>query len=331
MTRNTKTALAAGAALALTLLVTGCGAEATPSAATTDAAEAQEVLEITVGVTPIANAATVYLANELGYFEEEGLEVTPTLIQAAAAAIPSLLNDELQFALISPVPTLTAVSKGLDLTIAAVNDRYGSGDDYVDAAALVTAPGSGIAEVSDLAGKTVAVVGLKSAPELATRLALEEAGVDADSVEFVEIAIPDMTSALESDRVDAAVITDPFLSQAKAAGMTVLSQPFVEGMGGQVGTTWVTSGAFAAQHPDAVEGFADAIAKAVEYAIENPDAVREIMGEFTQLSDEARAASLLPFYSSEVAPADLQWIADAMHEQGFIAEAFDAGGVLWQR
>lgn len=326
MTSSPRRRVALLAALAASALAfAGCSADA-PPAPGDDSAPA----ELALGVTPIANAATVYLGIEQGFFEDENLEITPTIIQAASAAIPSLLNDELQFALVSPVPTVTAASKGLPVQIVLANDKYGEGEDYVDGAALVASAGSGLNDISELAGKTVAVVGLKSAPELATRKALEGAGVDADAVDFVEIAYPDMVAALESDRVDAAVVVTPFLSQAKAAGLAVLAQPFVDGLGGEVGTTWITSSQFAGANADVVERFKRAMTTAVDYAAANPDEVRRIMATYTEMSEEALANALLPVYSSDITDENVQFFSDAMLEAGFIDESFDTTGVLWR-
>lgn len=320
-----RTALAALAVSVLAL--SGCSSS---SQTESPAADSSAPAQLSVGVTPIANAASLYLGIDQGFFEAENLTIEPKIIQAAASAIPSLLNNELQFALISPVPTLTAASKGLPVQIALANDHYGEGADYVDAAALIASPGSGAASIADLEGKTIAVVGLKSAPELATRRALENAGVDGGSVKFVEIAYPDMVSALQSDRVDAAVVVDPFLAQAKAAGLATLAQPFVDGLGGQVGTTWVTSTAFTTGSADVAERFHRAMTKAIEYAAANPDEVRRIMGTYTELSDDALANALLPVFDPEVSEKDIQFIADAMLDEGFIETAFDVQDVLWR-
>lgn len=315
-------ALTVAAALTLTACASG---EGDPASGDT------ELASVAVGMTPIANAAPVYLAIQEGFFEEEGLEVTPTTIQAAAAAIPSLINDELQFALVSAVPTITAASKGLPVRVVTANDHYNPDAAATDAAALVASAGSGITEMSDLAGATVAVVGLKSAPELATRVALEGAGVDPSSVEFVEISYPDMVPALQSDRVDAAVVVDPFLSQVKEAGLSVVGQPFLDGLAGEVGTTWIASDSFVSQNPEEAAAFVRAIGKAIKYAADNPDAVREIMGTYTETSPEVLAETLLPVFDSAIASEDLQYYADIMVAQGFIAESYDASELLWQQ
>ena len=164
---------------AAALVLAGCSGGETSASA--DGAGASEVTELKVGVTPIANAANLYIALEQGYFTEEGLEVTPTIIQTASTAIPSLLNDELQLALMTSVPTVTAASKGLPISVVSGSDRYPT-DGAADTTALVVAPESGISSLADVAGKTVALVGLKSAPDLALRVVLEEAGVDPSDI-----------------------------------------------------------------------------------------------------------------------------------------------------
>lgn len=301
------------------------------SSAETAKPAANEATKLTVGITPIANAASLYVALDQGYFKDEGLEVTPNIIQTAATAIPSLLNNELQFALMTAVPTVTAASKGLPIKVVAGSDRYPVDGEH-DTTALVVSPESGAQSVADLAGKTVALVGLKSAPELALRVVLEDAGVKPDSVKLVEIAYPDMVSALKANRVDAAFIVDPFLSAAKAAGLKAISQPFTDGLGDMSALLWVTSDAFVKANPTTALKFAKAMHKAGVYANEHPDAIREVLPKFTKLSPEAIAKSILPEYDEKgVTAKDIKAYVDLMTREGFIDKGFDSNGLLWSK
>jgi len=309
-------------------VLAGCaGADADADGAAGVSTEDQ-VTEITVGITPIANAAHLYIAIEEGFFEEEGLEVTPSTIQATSTAVPSLMNDELQVALMNSIPVVTAASKNLPITVISGSDRY-STDATLDTTALVVSPESDIAEVADLAGKTVAVVGLKSGPDLALHVVLEEAGVDVNDVEIVEISYPDMMPALESDRIDAAFLVDPFLSIAKGEEFQTISQPFTEGLGGMSALQWVSSENFVESNPDTVRKFNTAIAKAGEFANDNPDKIRGVLPEFTSLSEEAINNAVLPFYDATVSQQDLQDHANLMGEHGFIDEGYVVDGLLW--
>lgn len=291
-------------------------------------ASGDQTTALAVGITPIANAAHLYVALEQGFFEDEGLEVTPSIIQTASTAIPSLLNDELQVALMTSVPVVTAASKQLPIRVISGSDLYPE-DGATDTTALVAAAGSGVSTVADLDGKTVAVVGLKSAPELALRVVLEDAGVDSGDVEVVEIAYPDMVAALESKRVDAAFIVDPFLSAAKSAGLPVISQPFTDGIGGMSALQWVVSDAVVQANPDTAEKFASAMEKAGEYANGHPEAVRAVLPEFTSLSPEAIENSILPVYDASLTVEDVQRFIDLMVREGFIDEGYDPSGLLW--
>ena len=314
---------------AAALVLAGCSGGETSASADGATTGASEVTELKVGITPIANAANLYIAIEQGYFTEEGLDVTPTIIQTASTAIPSLLNDELQT---GPDDVGPDRDRGVEGAAdqRCVGQRPIPKDGAADTTALVAAPESGISSLADVAGKTVALVGLKSAPDLALRVVLEEAGVDPSDVEMVEIAYPDMVSALKSNRVDAAFVVDPFLSAAKAAGLDVVSQPFTEGLGGMNALLWVGSDAFVQANPETAGKFASAIKKAGEYANENPEAVREVLPEFTSLSPEAIAKSVIPSWDGEISDADIQAYVDLMKREGFIAEG--APGVedlLW--
>src|SRR5699024_7462071 len=123
---------------------------------------------------------------------------------------------------------VTAASQNLPIKVASGSDRYPV-DEAQDTTALVVAPDSEVTEVADLEGGTVAVVGLKSAPDLALQVVLDQEDVDEDDVEVVEIPYPDMMPALESDRIDAAFLVDPFLATAREEGFKTVSRPFTDG------------------------------------------------------------------------------------------------------
>ncbi len=66
-----------------------------------------------VAVVPVADVAPIYLGVEQGFFEEEGLDVTLQNAQGAAAAVPLLLNGEIQFAYGAMIPMIPIVASGV--------------------------------------------------------------------------------------------------------------------------------------------------------------------------------------------------------------------------
>jgi NitT/TauT family transport system substrate-binding protein len=325
MTRKTLTTVAAMAVGMTALAGCGSGGDASAGGGTND----DGLTSVTVGITPVLNAAPLYLGIEQGFFEQEGLDVKPQVIQAAATAVPSMLNGELQFALVSSVPVITARGQGLPVAAVVGNDVYVDTPDQ-DGAAILVGASSPIQDTGDLANTKIAVVGLRSAPELATRLALRKAGVDPDSVEFVEVPYPEMLSAVTDGRVDGALIVDPFLQQGLSQGLRAASHPFSEALPGVTGLTWVSVLPYLQDNQDAATAFAKAMTKSVEYAAEHPDEARATGSEFTQLSPEALAAVHLPAYDADLDTKVFGQIADDMTTEGFLDKAPEVDGAIWQ-
>jgi NitT/TauT family transport system substrate-binding protein len=284
---------------------------------------------VTVGTTPIVNAGTLYLGIEQGFFEDEGLDVTPQVIQAAATAIPSMLNGELNFALVSAIPTITAHSRGIPVAAVMGNEVYPESSEG-DPNAVLVAADSPINSAADLGGTTIAVVGLKSAPELATRVALRDAGVDLTTVEFVEIPFPDMASAVQNGRVDAAMVGDPFLDQGLAQGLKAVSHPFSEAFAGMTGLMWISVRPYLEANTETAEAFTRAMERSVQYAVEHPDEVRAIAAEFTPLPPEALEAVRLPPFHPDLDEADIAELAEVMATEGFLEKEPDLTGLVWR-
>ncbi|MFK0119850.1 ABC transporter substrate-binding protein [Streptomyces sp. NPDC090994] len=305
------------AGLSATGLVAACGNQASDTGTTADGRAV-----INVGITPLVNAAPLYLGIKKGFFTAEGLAVTPKTIQAAATAIPSMLKGDLQFALVSTVPAINARVQGLDISMVLGNDVYAQ-KAADDGSAILVRGDSPIRDSGDLAGKTIGVVGLKSMPELAVRLAMRQAGADPASAEFVELPYPEMTSAVQQGRVDAVLSADPFLRQGQNGGLRVAGWPYSEALPGATGLSWLSAAAYLDAHAKSARGFVKAMTKSVAYAAEHADEVRSVAGTFTTIPAKALAAMRLPVFDSALATASLDKIADAMVAEDFITKKPD--------
>src|SRR6476620_5971054 len=98
----TRSALVAAATMPLVLLA-ACGGNAGSGSTSSD--------EVTVGVIPGSNAAMLYVAQDKGYFKEQGLNVRFEVQQNAAAIVPSVLNGQLSLGTAATTPVVVATSK----------------------------------------------------------------------------------------------------------------------------------------------------------------------------------------------------------------------------
>src|SRR6185312_7820770 len=86
------------------------------------------------------------------------------------------------------------------------------------------------------------------------RTAVDKAGGDGSSLKFVEVAFPDALAAVENGQVAAALILEPFL----------------------------TSAIKSKRESELVQKFTAAMTKSMNYAQDNPDEVRKIVGTYTK-------------------------------------------------
>lgn len=304
-------ALIAIAALSVTALLSACTTSVDDQTAEKNDAG---LIPINVGIIPFAELAAFYIGIDQGFFEDEGLDVEVLQLNGGGAVITALSAGDLDFAYSNYVSVLQAASKGLPVSLIRENDRPG-------AQALYVMPDSGITSAKDLVGKRVAVNSLKNIMELTTRAALKNAGVDPDSVEYVEIPPAEMSAALDNNQVDAAWLVEPFVTLAtENLGVQVAVEVFEGETADLPVAGWATTPAFAQENPDAVEAFVRALDKASALAAENPELVQEIIPTYSQITPEL-AARMSPInFVPKSDLSSLELLQDLMIEFGYYTE-----------
>jgi NitT/TauT family transport system substrate-binding protein len=302
--------LAAGiAALALpATLLTACGGG-------DDSAEDGGLTELNIGQIPAFEAAAVYLGIEEGIFEEHGLDVTVNLAEGGAAVIPSVLSQENQIGYSNAVSELAAIDQGLPIRL--VHSAYAQQeteeeDDY----AVLVLPDSDIQGPEDLADANIAVNTLQNLGEVTIRLALEEHGVDTDSVTWTQLNYSDMYDALERGDVDAVWFVEPFRTHS---------------LPGQVSGYYFTSEQFNAENPEVVQAFDDAITEAIDLAAENPDRVRQVAVDEFGFEEDSASRSNLPLFVNDDDLGALETIGEASVRYGIIDEEPDYASLFVER
>lgn len=287
--------------VALVALVAGVGAGCGGSDTTSEqaAASTSGPTVVKVGVLPAVTVAPLFVGMEQGIFQKHGLRVSPQVAQGGAAIIPALASGSMQFGVSNTPTTLLASSKGLPLRVVA--DAARSGDtEATDITAVVVSKHSSIRKPSELASKTVAVNLLNNIGDLSVKASLDKLGVDSSSVKFVEIPFPEMPAALAKGRVDAAWVSEPFLTVAKAAGARQIVAPLASATPNVSVSDWITSSRYAAQHGDVVARFAAAIAESNAYAQAHPDVVRAALTRFAKLPKAVTDKIVLPSWPTKI-------------------------------
>jgi NitT/TauT family transport system substrate-binding protein len=284
--------------------------------------------KVKVGVLPIANAAPLYVADEQGFFRDEGIEIEPQVAQSGNELATALVANESQFAFLGYVPVITARSKGLPLKMIANADN-GAETEKDEWQIIMSGKDSDVREPADLAGKTLALNALKGVGEVAVKAALDAESVDPDSVKLTEIPFPEMPAALEKGRVDAIWAPEPFLSQVLGQGGHEVLAPYLSLAPLFPNGGYATSDKYLAENEKVVEGFTRAINKGLEYASQNPDAARKAITTFTKIPPDVVGKIRLPLWPAEIDKAQLEDLIGYTQKYGVIDKPVPVDELVW--
>ena len=311
--------IAAAVGLSVAVVLAGCS---TPSADPVESDEPAEIVEadIVVATGPTLSNTNVYIAQSQGIFEDHGLTAENAVITAGPDAIPQLLSGDWTFAMVDTATAITAAKEGVPVTAVATSTVGVSARDGY--AAIMTTPGSGIEDVTDLAGRKMQINALGGTAEALVRATMEAAGGDPDEIQFVEIPPQGALPAIQAGQVDAGFIPEPLLTAALGQGLIDIANPEQETIPGIPSFVFLASAQFAAENPQVVAQFQDAILEANALANSDHDLVLETAKTSTTVDPGLLSqVKRFPQYGEEQLSTDqVQAFIDFMVKYGVIAE-----------
>lgn len=309
---KTKITLAAGVA-ALALATSACSMGGSPTAASTPGG----TTTVTVVVSPIVDAAPLYLGIEKGFFSKRGLNVKVALAPTPGARLPSLISGASQFGLIGTADILQAAAAGVPVR-AVTTTTVTTSNAAVDTGKVYVAPGSSISKPSDLNGKTVGVGSLGGGGELSLRAALEKAGADTKQIKFLEVPLDSMLNAVKTGQVDAISSISPFTNAAEAGGAKYLMSPGAIATPEAAQSTVVTTESYLKDNNAVAKAFIEGLNEGTAFAAANPQAVRDALPTFSKTPKEVAAIMQLPVFKADLNKDRIRIWSDLMFKYGFV-------------
>lgn len=323
--------LAVGAlAAAAVLTLSGCTDSASPNGSAAPSGDAAtELRDIRIAALPIAETGALWAAIEEGIFEEHGLAVEVVPAQGGANAIPALLSGDIQFAIGQPFGPIRADLQ--DLGVAIIGNYANSLDAGTDVNAVVALADSGITRPADLSGKTVSVNTIGAAGDLTIRKAVDDDGGDSSTIQFVEVAFPDVPAQLDAGTMDAAWTPDPFRAIVEGAGGVSVVAPYQATLPGLSLLTSIATQDLIADEPDLIADYAAAMTEALEFASANEEAVRAAIATNLKISDEAAAGITLPTFTWDLADASIEQLGALAVDYSYIETEPDYARLIQQQ
>lgn len=318
--RRTLKLAAAGLGLAA---VTALGGSTTSTA--TAAPEA--AVKITVGVIPIADVAPIYLGVQRGFFRRQNLELELKQAAGGAAIIPSVVSGEYQFGFSNVVSELLAYSRGLKLQIISHGTAGAKTADKAWSGVLVKEDSS-IRTARDLAGKTISVNTLNNIGDVTIREALRKRGANPSSPRFVEIPFPQAVQAMNADRVDAAWVVEPFLTQGLVGGARRVLANYEATAPSLPIATYFTTKQYADRNGPVVRRFRNAMTQSLNYARTHPREARNVVLTYTRIGSGVVSRMQLPSWPSKLDRKKIDLISTLMVRYGLITSKPNLDGLL---
>jgi taurine transport system substrate-binding protein len=251
--------------LIASLALTACGSSSDESNSTASGGSSSAPTTLKLGYQLIPNGDAIVKAE--GYLEEAlpDTEVKWVKFDSGADVNTAIAGGSIDIGLAGSSPVTTGIATGLDYRVPWIFDVIG------EAESLVVSAESGITDLAGLEGKKIATP-VASTAHYSLLAAVEDAGVDPESIQVVDLEPEAILAAWTRGDIDGAYIWNPTLAELIADGGTVLATSAELAEKGKVTADLaVVRTEFADQYPDAVQAWVDAQNRAVELYNSDPE------------------------------------------------------------
>jgi NitT/TauT family transport system substrate-binding protein len=293
-------------------------------------ASAQTPAPLNLRVTATANDtyASAYFAQDMGFFTRAGLNVDLETMNNGAAIAAALAAGSMDIGVATPIILANAFLHGLPVVIIAAGAVSMIGSTSV---ALCVADNSPLKTPKDFEGKTIAVNALQAGTEVTLDAWMTQGGSDISKVKLIEITFSAMGQALESARVDGAVMTEPAMTVAIGLNhVKILADLDTVFAPVYVNSCWFAMHDFAQKNPEPVRRFQSAIYAAQKWANGHHSESAAILAKYSKMDlDLARRMNRATF-AETLRVADIQTFLDFGAKHGLIARAVSAAGLVYK-
>lgn len=278
---------------------------------------AQTLTPIVVTTTTAGEALPFFYAQAHGMFARAGLDVTTNLAASGSTVELAVVGGAANIGFTNTLTLTNAVAKGVPLVAIAPGTNYESAHPDVRTLTYADSP---IHTGKDLDGKTIGVPGLHDAATIATMAWVDQQGGDSKTFQFVEIPGSAMFAALQSHRVDAVTIYDPFAADFASKGARTLGYPNDAIAPHFLVTAWIADSSWVQTHRAAAERFAQVMHDSAAYCTAHFAELIPLIGQYSKLSVATLEKMQPETYPPGAYASELQPIVDVAAKYGNIRD-----------
>ena len=257
------------------------------------ASQARE--KITFGVLPVMQALPLFVAQEKGLFEEEGVEVELITFRSGLEKDAAMAARRTQGYFGDMLTSIILSANQMPVQMIATIFNT-TGDQRMFA--VLAAPGTGKPSLTDLAGKGIAGSSNTVIEYVTMRLLESESpGVRLEMIETKNI-LARMPMLLQG-QVAGAVLPEPLVTLVEGKGATVVADD--RGLG-ITPTTLMLTRDFIQKNTDSVKAFLRAVSRASAVINQDPEMARPVMIKYARIPEPLQQSIAIPVFMPPAVP-----------------------------
>ena len=240
-----------------------------------------ELIPVTVGITSFIGEAASFVAEEKGFFKENGLDVTLQINNAGSESVRQLISGTIDIAHVAETPAIFSTMDEKHISA----DRK---DDLQIVANMILANriqkvigryDSGIEHPQDIRGKRVALAADTQLEYLLDSFLLEHQ-IGMEEIDTVHMNVHDQVAAFKNGEIDVAVVWEPH-----ATNLLYYPEELAVELPTRLtySTMWlvVVLDRYSEENPEVVSAYLRSLLKAQKYIRENPQWAVQLLSERT--------------------------------------------------
>jgi NitT/TauT family transport system substrate-binding protein len=287
---------------------------------------AQELTVVRFATILVDDITPSLYATSRGMFRQAGLDVRTTAMTGGAATAAAVLGGSIDIAVSNMVSVATAHERGVPLVIASPGSVYNTNAPSV---LMVVKRESPIQSAPDLNGKTVASSTLRDLNMTTALSWIAQHGGDPSTIHQVELPYAAQLAAIDSGRVDAAILLAPFSQEALGnPKYRVVAHPYDAVAPAFANGVYIAHEQYVAANPETVRRFARVIRDASIYANAHHAETAPILATATGVDVEKVNRGTRATYFESLDYGKFQVLIDFFAKHDLLKRSFPAQEII---
>lgn len=289
-----------------------------------------ETMVVRIGYLPIMASLPLYVAQENGYFSQQGVQVEIIQMQSSNQLVDALVRGDIDIVVeSSAVPALIAE------TIDSGKIKIFSTSDITPETpfdSLIVKKESSLNSLKDLEGKKIGTFPGSTATNLLKKY-LSDKGVDVSKIEFIQVVPANQLSALYAGSIDVLHAYEPTTAIALQGGNAkkLYGSIYAEQLNHNPQGVALISTKFISENSRLAKKTVDAFNQASDFISKNDAKTREIVVKYVKI-DKAVADNVIFLYmskSDKINKDALQTYADMLNAVGEMKNKINVSNVFY--